>query len=38
VRRDTLTELVETHGLTQVSRALDVPEERLRRLLGDPAL
>lgn len=38
VRRETLTELVATHGLSQVSRALDVPEERMRRLLADPAL
>ena len=35
VRHDTLTELVETHGLTEVSRALGVPEERMMRLLGD---
>lgn len=36
VRHGTLTELVETHGLAQVSRALDVPEERMMRLLVDP--
>lgn len=34
VRRETLAELVDLHGLAQVSRALDVSEERMLRLLA----
>ncbi|VXB89619.1 hypothetical protein [Aeromicrobium sp. 9AM] len=36
VRRDTLVQLIDERGIERVSRALDVSEERLLRIIAQP--